>query len=347
MVVDVQQNIHDALLKEKLRPVLPARSSVNHRCLEGTRESPLAHIMNWAKASDNSSTGLYHVHGVAGSGKSSVASTICERLETKKILAGSFFCKRDIPEQRDPNRVLPSLSYTLALRHGAYGACVMLALKDEPDITSRSIEQQLKVLFRDPLAELARNKQRSNPFVFVIDALDECGDDYSRPRLADTLCQIAALTDWLKVFVTSRPTNELMRRLSSMDTRIFSTNLYDADAEGDIKLYTHASLKSLVDLSGLNPSWLTEDTVQKLTNLASGLFVWTSTMIRYIRDQIDMDNAMTVILSGKGATAEASLDDLYMKVIESSGSGDDNVKLKKKVLGIVVITARNRPLSVL
>lgn len=131
-----------------LRPVLTARESADHRCLEGTREAPLERIMNWALGSDNSSSGLYHVHGVAGSGKSSMASTICERLETKKLLAGSFFCKRDIPEQRDPNRVLPSLSYTLALRHGAYGACVMLALKDEPDITSRSIEQQLKVLVR-------------------------------------------------------------------------------------------------------------------------------------------------------------------------------------------------------
>ena len=94
----------------------------------------------------------------------------------------------------------------------------MLALKDEPDITSRSIEQQLKVLFRDPLAELARTKERSKTSVFVIDALDECGDDDSRPRLANILFQIGTLADWLKVFVTSRPTNELMRRLSSTDT---------------------------------------------------------------------------------------------------------------------------------
>lgn len=346
MVAAAQIYESDALLEKRLKPVLPARSSANHHCLEGTRESPLERIMKWALGSDNSSSGLYHVHGVAGSGKSSMASTTCKKLETEKILGGAFFCKRDMPNQRDPNRILPSLSYTLALRHGAYRACVMLALKDEPDITSRSIEQQLKVLFRNPFAELAQTKERSKSFVFVIDALDECGDDESRPRLADILCQIAALTNWLKVFVTSRPTNELMRRLSSPNTRILSINLNDADAEGDIKLYTHASLKSLVDLSGLSPSWLSEDTVHKLTNLASGLFIWTSTMIKYIRDQIDMDNAMTVVLSGKGTTAEASLDDLYMKVIESSGSGDDNVLLKKKVLGIVLITARNRPLSV-
>lgn len=344
MVADVQQNIHETLLKEKLKPVLPAYYSDNHRCLEGTREAPLAHIMNWAEEF-NSSSKLYHVHGVAGSGKSSMASTICQKLEERKLLAGAFFCKRDLPDQRDPGRVLPSLSYTLALCHEAYRGCVKRSLKDELDITSRSFEQQLKVLFRDPLAELARNKERAKPLVLVIDALDECGDNDSRLRLVDVLCQIAALTEWLKIFITSRPTNELMRRLSSTDTRILSINLNDADAESDIKLYTRSSLKDLIDISGLNPSWLTEDTVQQLTNLASGLFIWTSTMMKFVRDQLDMDDAMGLILSGADK-AEASLDNLYIKVIESCTSGDKNLMLVKSVLGIVSITARNRPLSV-
>lgn len=346
MVSDIHGNMHDTLLENKLKPVLPARSSVDHHCLEGTREAPLDHIMNWTK-DVNTPSRLYHVHGMAGSGKSSIASTVCERLEEEELLAGAFFCKRDITDQREPNRILPSLSFTLSLRHKSYRECILKSLEDEPDITSRSIEQQLKMLFRDPLAELSRNGiTHSRAFVFVIDALDECGDDVSRPKLADILCQIAALTTWLKVFVTSRPTNELMRKLSSADARILSVNLNDSDAENDIKLYTRASLKGLVDDSGLNPSWLTEDTVQKLVDLASGLFIWTSTMIKYTRGQLDMDNAMMLVLSGNGASAEANLDDLYMKVIESSGSGDDNVMLKKAVLGIVLITARNRPLSI-
>ena len=45
---------------------------------------------------------------------------------------------------------------------------------------------------------------------------------------------------------------------------------------------------------------------------------------------------------GKDATAEASLDDLYIKVLESSMSGDKNLMLIKSVLGIVSITAKNK-----
>lgn len=79
----------------------------------------------------------------------------------------------------------------------------------------------------------------------------------------------------------------------------------------------------------------------------SGLFIWTSTimMMRYVPGRRDKDSAMRLILSGKAATAEESLDDLYRKVIENSGSDKDDLTLTKVVLGIVFITARNRPLS--
>lgn len=348
IVASSQRNENNTLLRDKLNPVLVARSSIDHGCLEGTRKAPLEHIMSWAKVIRNSSSRLYHVHGIAGSGKSSVASTVCRMLEEEDLLAGSFFCKRDLPDQRDTSRILPSLSYTLALRHEVYKECVMHSLKDEPDITSRSIEQQLKVLFREPLTKIARGGSRSQPLVFVIDALDECCDnhDASQRRLADGLCQISALASWLKVFVTSRPTDDLMWKLSPTDTRVLSINLNDMDTEKDIKLYTQASLKELVGEFRLSPSWLTEDTIQKLTDLASGLFIWASTMIRYIRGQLDKDNAMRLVLSGNALAAEASLDNLYMKVIESGGSDDDNVALKKTVLGIVFVTARNNPLSI-
>lgn len=136
-----------------------------------------------------------------------------------------------------------------------------------------------------------------------------------------------------------------MRKLSSIVSQIISINPNDTDAEKDIKLYTRASLKELVEGFGLNNSWLTEDTIQKLSNLASGLFIWTNTMIKLVRGQLDMDYAMQLVLSGNGE-AEASLDSLYTKVIESSGTGDNNLILKKSILGMVLITARNMPLSV-
>ena len=67
--------------------------------------------------------------------------------------------------------------------------------------------------------------------------------------------------------------------------------------------------------------------------------------MKLVRGQLDMDDAMALILSG-AVSAEASPDSPYIKVIESSTSGDKNLILMKSVLGIVSITAKNRSLSV-
>ena len=221
----------------------------------------------------------------------------------------------------------------------------MRSIKDEPDITSRTIEQQLKMLFREPLARLARDETQPKPLIFVVDALDECGDDASRPKMADSLCQIATLTNWLKIFVTSRPTDELMWKFSSFNAQIISVDLNVAETASDIKLYTRHSMEKLVSESGLSSTWVNEDTIQRLTALASGLFIWTRTMINYVRGEDDKEEAMKIILDGAVGDPDATLglDKLYTTVIENSGSGKKKINLRKKILGVVCITAKNRP----
>ena len=66
-------------------------------------------------------------------------------------LAGSFFCKWVIPDQRDPGRELPSIAYTLARVYEPYRASVVNAIEAEPDIMSNSLTYQL---FLTPFAEL-------------------------------------------------------------------------------------------------------------------------------------------------------------------------------------------------
>ena len=99
---------------EKLKPALAARFSDGRACMAGTRTSILQQIAEWNEG--RTSTNSFWVHGTAGSGKSTIASSVCEQLRDKNVLAGSFYCKRDIPDQRDPWKILLSLSYALAAR---------------------------------------------------------------------------------------------------------------------------------------------------------------------------------------------------------------------------------------
>ena len=337
-------------LLEKLRPVLTARFSPSQCCLEGTRTEILERIRLWSADLTLTATFLW-IYGLAGSGKSSIAATVCEMLAQMGTLAGSFFCKRDIPDQRDPRRILPSIAYTLARAYEPYRNCVLEVFDDEPDISSNSLTYQLNALFFKPLSNL-KQQQRTpeQPLVVVIDALDECGDNKSRMEIAQSLSQIAALVPWLKFFITSRPLPALEQRFSSMDpSAIEIIDLSVINAEHDISLCTGSRLGSLVDAGQLDAKWLDGDVIEKLVKKASGLFVWTSTTMQSLESEYLGDSAIEAVLSDQPNydDPKASLYSLYRTVLQNTrgGTSAKNLAAMKTVLGTICITSKNRPLT--
>src|ERR1700761_4620756 len=67
-----------------------------HRfCTPGTRVNVLAEIEAWATSLNSLDPDIasgYWISGMAGTGKSTIALSICQNLEAKGVLAGSFFC---------------------------------------------------------------------------------------------------------------------------------------------------------------------------------------------------------------------------------------------------------------
>lgn len=230
---------------EKLKPVLAARFDDEHVYMAGTRLSTLQQIIIWTKA--GSPTDTFWVHGTAGTGKSTIANTTCEQSEKSGDLAGSFFCERDIPEQRDPRRILPSLSFTLATMVEPHCEQLLQVAEKEPDITIRPVTFQLTALFIDPFSTLQEQGYSRQPPLFPVDALDESGDNASRVQTADCLCRVASLASWLKIFVTSRPLPELVQIFeSSHSLSVTSFNINQVDAGEDIISYTRSRLEVLV-----------------------------------------------------------------------------------------------------
>ena len=193
---------------KKLKPVASAPFSQGDPCMDGTRIETLRKISSWSEGSSSPTT--LFVHGFAGSGKSSIAASVCEIMRRKKVLAGAFFCKRDVPDQRDSRRILSSLSFSLANLYEPYRLLIAKTLENEVDISATPVQYQLTTLFTMPLSELQTNSLHQ-PLVFVIDALDECSDGLA---IAKALCQIAS--HWLKVFITSRPQPGVMRVFSPL-----------------------------------------------------------------------------------------------------------------------------------
>ncbi|KAG9122133.1 hypothetical protein FRC07_001623 [Ceratobasidium sp. 392] len=164
--MDAQRN----LLKE-LKPVGKARYDPIRACLPGTRSEILEEIANWFRDSDASNSLLW-VHGQAGLGKSAIATSTCQRLDKLGALSASFFCKRDDPELRDPQRVLATIIYGLASRHRSYANAVAAAIHADTSLCSSPTEVQYVKLLKDLLG-LLKEVIGDTRYAVVVDALDE------------------------------------------------------------------------------------------------------------------------------------------------------------------------------
>jgi hypothetical protein len=111
---------------------------------------------------------------MAGTGKTTIAYTLCKRLNTTHQLAASFFCSRSLPDCRDAARILPTIAYQLARFSHPFQEALCQVLAVDPDIGVYDIMDQFEKLLRNPLVEVKRTFPDN--VVVVIDALDECAD---------------------------------------------------------------------------------------------------------------------------------------------------------------------------
>src|ERR1700742_2398756 len=148
------------------------------RCMDGTRDFLLKKVIAWATKDPEKESNTYWIYGLPGIGKTSLAHSICATLHEGNHLAGAFFCRRDDGSLSDPTNILPTLIHKLAATFPPFRSVVAKRLRDDPHLTSGSMKHSVLL---DLLLELPRPPQRT--LVFVIDAVDECGDHLSRPGI--------------------------------------------------------------------------------------------------------------------------------------------------------------------
>ena len=189
--------------------------------MEGTRQSILNEITAWVtepqKRNGTSQGNTYWFYGLPGIGKTSLAHSICENLHDQKHLAGAFFCQRSDHDLSEPRNILPTLTHKLAGVFPPFRRIVADRLRNDPNLTSKSMKHSL---FLDFIRDLSR--QPEHDLVFVIDALDECGDDQSRPGILRVLTDAAAQAPWLKIIITSRPEVDIQRFFKALTLSSYS-----------------------------------------------------------------------------------------------------------------------------
>ncbi|KAG8733014.1 hypothetical protein FRC11_009288 [Ceratobasidium sp. 423] len=280
-------------------------------CTEGTRIEVLAGLDHWLYYSSLSS--IYWMNGMAGTGKTTIASTFCEQVETRKLLAASFFCTRTSAECRIATRIIPTIAYQLARYSIPYRSALCEILGQNPDTGSKNVSKQFEQLLKEPLQQV--KDAMPEHLLVVIDALDECDDRDGVELILDMLLRYAPQVP-LRFLITSRPEPEIYDRLIHSKSRE-AIHLHDIEkslVRADIELYLNEELAFL-------PPRPAE--IEQLVERSGTLFIYAATLVRYIRSgRADPQKRLQLVLSmtseSKATKKNSHIDALYTAVLKSA-----------------------------
>jgi hypothetical protein len=138
-------------LRDLLHPVHEARYDSHARtdargCFDGTRKDFLQTIMRWA--TDPEAGHFFWLSGPPGTGKTTIAHSICERLYLGQVASSSYFFTRSQVGPSTSTQVIPSLIYQLSMSSPELRCSVSKILDHDPDVATCNIQIQADRLLR-------------------------------------------------------------------------------------------------------------------------------------------------------------------------------------------------------
>ncbi|KAG8697825.1 hypothetical protein FRC08_006307 [Ceratobasidium sp. 394] len=311
-------------------------------CTPNTRIDVLEQLRSWAESGE--SRRIYWLNGMAGTGKTTIAYSLCEHIESASKLAASFFCSRQSPECRDVGRILPSIAYQLSLFSDPFRYAIFKVLKSNPLAHNKPPEEQFESLIATPLWEI--KDTLPSDLVIVIDALDECDSAEGMDEMLSAL--LAHAPDLpVKLLLTSRPNQNILEQMGSDGAeRVRSLlHLHDLDrlvVQSDIETYLTTELGRLkLNTTDLN----------RLVERSGVLFVYAATVVRYLKYQKFARSAerLKQVLSATASDGgeHRELDALYTTVLDAA-LGDDSLRdLEREQMNLVIrtVVCAQEPLS--
>ena len=322
-------------------------------CLKGTRKIILDDIESWSK--DPTMSSVYWLNGLAGTGKSTIAQTISERIFADGRLGASFFCSRDFKDRRNLHYIFPTLAFQLAHKYPEVRAILVPFLRSNPDIGHESLLNQMRMLIVEPLGS-------SNiSTVIVIDALDECVDEEPQSAILSVMGRLVEEVPNVKFLITGRPEARIQSgfRLGLLRplTDVFVLHeVQPSVINTDIRLFLERGLSELAKRRGIQrEGWPTNEQLDLLCERAGGLFVYAVATLKFLDHGFTSPiERLKIIARAPGSTtregkaklrSSTTLDSLYLSSFQNAFDGmdaEDDEKVRF-VIGTVVLAVN--PLS--
>ena len=294
-------------------------------CLKGTRKEVLWEIECWLNSKQGQR--VFWLNGLAGTGKSTVAQTFAETSFADGKLGASFFCSRDFEDRSNLQMIFPTLALQLAYQYPPFRKELLQVLRAHRNVGRESLCSQMEKLIVGPL------KATSIPTLIIIDALDECKDEEPASAILSILSHYMPKIPTVKFFITGRPEARIRSgfRLKSLRPITEVLKLHEVKPEAvdsDIKLFFQSQLASLTETRSDCDSmgdWPSSSDIEILCKKAAGLFIYASTVIKFVATGGLLTDRLALITSLPESTAKegrSGINQLYTKVLQQMSMDD-------------------------
>lgn len=281
-------------------------------------------IDSWIANTYDDEPVIFWLSGPAGTGKSTIAQTVAEKQAARERLGASFFFSRDRASQKDALLLFPTLAFQLACVDPEYKQILANILKMTPDAAHADIRSQSRRLMSEACFSL---RERREPFVIVIDALDECEPDSGAEIILEAWAtDPGPFRGKIKLLITSRPEHRIHTKLQQLSHHIHH-DISQLPVQDDILTYLQYHLNLIAIRCDVEIPWPKQDVLEKLMARTDAFFIWAATAVKFIGDEAwnDPEHQMQVLLDrdGHALGTVKTIDSLYMTVLSRAIPSDD------------------------
>ncbi|RSL40369.1 hypothetical protein CEP53_013401, partial [Fusarium sp. AF-6] len=326
-------------------------------CLPGTQRRILSEIQDWAESLNGEA--IFWLHGMAGTGKTSVALTVANALNEREpftaggkppstaFLGASFFFKQGDATRNSTRSLFPTLARCLAEVFPNLKSHIVSAINDRLAIGTKAPPQQLRHLIVEPLSALDDEAFLPVRLVVVVDALDECLKQTEAEELIEMLATLEQLHQvQLRLLITSRRDKHLLGSFERLPSVLYRPPLLDKvqasvekdESMDDITLYISHTLARIADKHGVSKNWIGEAEIHKLCQKADGLFIYAATVCRFIdaedfADEEARQERLEQIFDDEGEadSPQQKVDEIYLKVLSFPHLDKSTKKTRERI----------------
>ncbi|KAJ5827863.1 hypothetical protein N7447_004626 [Penicillium robsamsonii] len=320
-------------------------------CLPGTRIDLLRDIEEWAKSPHGKC--IFWLHGMAGTGKSTISQTVASRLQEQQLLGASFFFRRGEEDRGTAKKLFPTLTEQMVIRVPQMLPRVQKAIDDDPNISEKVLREQFEKLLLEPLCGIEQREETTRR-VIVIDALDECDSEDDIGIILRLLPQVRKSTSvQLRILLTSRPELPIrlgFERITDAHQDLVLHEIEKPVIEHDISLYFEDQFLRLKQRRSFPPDWPGAAATKILVDRAVPLFIAAATICRFISDvKWNPQKRLKAILTDQ-STYVSKMDSTYVPVLKQLLTGQNETESRKlleefkEIVGVIIILVT--PLSI-